>query len=66
MCPPLCTMSPCDCNGEDEDPNCNICHLSGCGQCAQGYFKLSNDYPCVQCQESVGVGCMFWCMSSCC
>ena len=53
----ICEISPCSCS---EVVNCNICNSpSGCAQCNDGYWKLSLDYQCINCQESLGDGCLF-------
>lgn len=51
-----CKEQPC---GKEEAGECNIYHQgSGCSQCANGYFKLSSNHACVDCQEFFGSECL--------
>ena len=55
--PEPCEDNTCDCN---DDEYCQNCQPHGfCSQCINGYFKLKWNYPCANCQEVFGIGCMF-------
>ena len=50
-------VTPCDCG---EVCHCTNCHSGqGCAQCENGYFKKSNAYPCISCEEYYGDTCLF-------
>ena len=49
--------TPCDCDQVCHCTNCN--DGQGCAQCEDGYFKKSNGYPCISCEEYYGDTCLF-------
>ena len=55
-CPLECSSDPCTCA---EGQNCleGTCHVNGCDQCIDGYFKKNYSYHCVDCQEYAGDNC---------
>ena len=56
-CESLTIQNACSCS---EAENCQVCNEpAGCAQCKSGYFKLSYDSQCMQCQEVFGDGCLF-------
>ena len=68
-CPSKCYGdNGCDCDvpdGRDGDPHCLLCESPkygglGCTECdiENGYFKVDYNYPCKQCEEVFGEGCL--------
>ena len=53
-----CPGGTCEC--PDEDPHCMVCQSHGqvCSQCDNGFFKIGNQFPCRQCQETFGHECL--------
>ena len=57
-CPDKCLYDPCSCDVVGDSEFCRICHPNGCDQCENGYFKKDYDYPCENCYDTFGEGCL--------
>ena len=56
-CPKQCFNNPCHC---DEVNYCkpSACHIAGCNQCINGYWKKNYNFHCQPCQETFGNQCL--------